>query len=41
MELLADNGFLYDPIWKRINTFNTPSALVAALFEDLSIKSQL
>ena len=41
MELLADNGFLYDPLWNRINTFDTPSALVAALFEDLKIKSQL
>ena len=41
MELLADNGFLYDPLWIRINTFDTPSALVAALFEDLKIKSQL
>jgi uncharacterized protein (TIGR00730 family) len=41
MELLADNGFLYDPLWNRINTFDTPSALVAALFENLKIKSQL
>lgn len=41
MELLADNGFLYDPIWKRINTFDTPLALVAALFEDLNVKNQL
>jgi uncharacterized protein (TIGR00730 family) len=41
MELLADNGFLYDPLWNRINTFDTPSALVAALSEDLKIKSQL
>jgi len=41
MELLADNGFLYDPLWNRINTFDTPSALVASLFEDLKIKNQL
>jgi uncharacterized protein (TIGR00730 family) len=41
MELLAANGFLYDPIWKRINSFDTPSALVAALLEDLKIKSPL
>ncbi|MCE2847974.1 MAG: TIGR00730 family Rossman fold protein [bacterium] len=41
MELLADNGFLYDPLWNRINTFDTPSALVAALSEDLKIKNQL
>jgi uncharacterized protein (TIGR00730 family) len=41
MELLASNGFLYDPLWNRINTFDNPSDLVAALFEDLKIKSQL
>jgi uncharacterized protein (TIGR00730 family) len=41
MEMLAADGFLYDPLWNRINTFDTPSALVAALFEDLRIKSQL
>ena len=41
MELLASNGFLYDPLWKRINTFNSPSDLVAALSEDLKIKSHL
>lgn len=41
MELLADNGFLYDPLWNRINAFDSPSALVAALSEDLKIKNQL
>jgi uncharacterized protein (TIGR00730 family) len=41
MELLASNGFLYDPLWNRINTFKSPSDLVAALFEDLKIKSHL
>lgn len=41
MELLASNGFLYDPLWNRINTFDSPSALVAALSEDLKIKIQL
>jgi len=41
MELLASNGFLYDPLWNRINTFNSPSDLVAALSEDLKIKSHL
>ena len=41
MELLASNGFLYDPLWNRINTFNSPSDLLAALSEDLKIKSHL
>jgi len=41
MELLADNGFLYDPLWNRINAFDSPSALVATLSEDLKIKNQL
>lgn len=41
MELLASNGFLYDPLWNRINTFKSPSDLVAALSEDLKIKSHL
>lgn len=41
MEMLASNGFLYDPLWNRINTFDNPSDLVAALFEDMKIKSQL
>jgi len=41
MELLAANGFLYDPLWNRINTFNNPSDLVEALCEDLKIKSHL
>ena len=41
MELLSDNGFLYDPLWTRINTFDNPLELVAALFKDLKIKSLL
>jgi hypothetical protein len=41
MELLASNGFLYDPLWTRINTFDNPTDLVAALSEDLKIKNQL
>ena len=41
MEMLASNGFLYDPLWSRINAFDSPSALVAALSEDLKIKSLL
>ena len=41
MELLADKGFLYDPLWNRINAFDSPSALVATLSEDLKIKNQL
>ena len=41
MELLSSNGFLYDPLWTRINTFDNPVDLVAALAEDLKIKSQL
>jgi len=41
MELLADNGFLYDPLWNRINAFDSPSALVSTLSEDLKIKNQL
>lgn len=41
MELLASNGFLYDPLWNRINSFKSPSDLVAALSEDLKIKSHL
>ena len=41
MELLSDNGFLYDPLWTRINTFDNPLELVAALLKDLKIKSLL
>ena len=41
MELLASNGFLYDPLWNRIKTCNSPSDLVTALSEDLKIKSHL
>jgi uncharacterized protein (TIGR00730 family) len=41
MELLASNGFLYDPLWNRINTFDNPTALVAALSEDLKFKNPL
>ena len=41
MEQLSDNGFLYDPLWTRINTFDNPLELVAALFKDLKIKSLL
>jgi len=41
MELLASNGFLYDTLWTRINTFDTPTDLVATLSQDLKIKSQL
>jgi len=41
MEMLASNGFLYDPLWNRINTFDTPSAMVEALSKDLKIKSPL
>jgi uncharacterized protein (TIGR00730 family) len=41
MELLASNGFLYDPLWNRINTFENPTDLVAALSEDLKIKNLL
>jgi uncharacterized protein (TIGR00730 family) len=41
MELLSDNGFLYDPLWTRINTFDNPTALVAALSEDLKFKNPL
>jgi hypothetical protein len=41
MELLASNGFLYDPLWTRINTFDTPLDLVAALSDDLKIKNLL
>jgi uncharacterized protein (TIGR00730 family) len=41
MELLASNGFLYDPLWNRINTFDNPTALVAALSEDLKVKNPM
>lgn len=41
MELLASNGFLYYPLWNRINTFDNPLDLVAALGEDLKIKNHL
>jgi len=41
MELLSSNGFLYDPLWTRINKFDNPVDLVAALAEDLNIKSRL
>ncbi len=41
MELLASNGFLYDPLWNRINTFDNPIDLVAALSDDLKIKNPL
>lgn len=41
MEMLASNGFLYDPLWDRINAFDNPSELVAALSEDMKIKNQL
>ena len=41
MELLSSNGFLYDPLWTRINKFDNPVDLVAALAEDLKIKSRL
>ena len=41
MELLSSNGFLYDPLWTRINKFDNPEDLVAALAKDLNIKSQL
>ena len=41
MELLSSNGFLYDQLWTRINKFDNPVDLVAALAEDLNIKSRL
>lgn len=41
MESLESNGFLYDPIWNRIQQHNNPSDLVDALVNDLGIKSRL
>ncbi len=41
MELLASNGFLYDPLWNRINTFENPTDFVAPLSEGLKIKNLL
>lgn len=41
MESLESNGFLYDPIWSRIHTFNSPADLVPALLNDLKIKNHL
>jgi len=41
MESVESNGFLYDPVWSRINRFNSPSELVAALVTDLKIKNHL
>ena len=41
MEMLATNGFLYDPLWNRINAFDNPIDLVTVLCKDLNISNPL
>lgn len=36
LNMMHEKGFLYDPVWERINHYNNPIQLVEALAADLS-----